>query len=120
MKDKLTIGQTIYSLNIGNAAINCEQKLTPVKVTKIGRKYFTVVKEGWEKYTSSHKQYYINTWRENTIYSPNSQLYLSKQDWADDKEYKELRKNIENIFRYYTNQNLTLNKLREIKKIIES
>lgn len=34
------VGQTLYSLNIGNAARNCEQKLKPVIVRKVGRKYF--------------------------------------------------------------------------------
>ena len=45
MKTKPVVGQVLYSLNVGNAARNCGQVLTPVTVVSVGRKYFKVKKD---------------------------------------------------------------------------
>lgn len=49
-REKPKVGDVLYSLSIGNASRFTEQKLTQVKVTKVGRKYFHC----------GRNQYYIN------------------------------------------------------------
>lgn len=69
MKSKPKVGQTLYSLNIGNACRNCEQKLTPVKVVKVGSKYFECLEDGYHRPTV----YHLDGW------------YEKPQDWEDKK-----------------------------------
>lgn len=46
MKRKPQIGETLYGLNIGNASRRgVEQKLTPMVVTAVGRKFFNLKKK---------------------------------------------------------------------------
>jgi hypothetical protein len=113
MKPTPTIGQTLYSLNVGNAARRVPQTLTPVIVTKVGRKYFTTG-EGWQA-----TQYHIGDWREKTDFSPNSHLYASEQEYADEKESDELCRRIGKAFEYGRNAKaLPLEALRRIEGII--
>ena len=107
------VGQTVYSLNVGNAARHNEQVLTPVVVTKVGRKYFTVG-EGWRA-----TQFHISDWSEKTEYSPCAALYESEQEWLDEKESGDLCREIARAFEYGKNsRDLPLSSLREIGKIL--
>jgi hypothetical protein len=83
MKNKPKVDQILFSLNVGNAARRGrEQKLTPVIVTQIGRKYFTArPTDGREWY----KQYSIEDWKEKTDISPVSELFETEQDWENEK-----------------------------------
>ncbi len=54
---KPTVGETLYSLNIGNATRGKVQKLTPVKVLKVGRKYFTTGVECGPEWKKELKEY---------------------------------------------------------------
>lgn len=111
---KPKLGQTLYSLNVGNAARNTPQKLTPMIVTKVGRKYFTL----GEGYASV--QFHLSDWRENSSYSPNHRLYESEEDYENEKEKGEISQMICDSFQYgRNNKDLSLDSLRSIAKILE-
>lgn len=116
---KLTVGQKLFSLNVGNAARRgTPQVLTPVVVTKVGRKYFTVTPVGkdarcWEM------EYHIEDWRERTEYTPNSQLYATEQEWLDEHESEVLSRRIYQAFEYGNNRkHLSVETLRTISALI--
>lgn len=112
-----TVGQTLYSLNVGNAAWSREQELTPVVVTKIGRKYFTV-QEGSRTHTA--KQFHISSWREKSNYAANAKLYETEQEWQDEEEARALSKTIYSAFEYGRNKTgISLSVLRKIMAIIK-
>ena len=113
MKEKPEVGQTLYSLNIGNAARYCEQVLTPVTVTKVGRKYFTI---GEGRIAT---QYHLDTWHEKTEFSAGSRIYRSPQEWADEKEADSLAGRIHDVFRVrWRCPDVPLDKLRQIAQIL--
>lgn len=91
-----TVGQIIYSLNTGNAARNREQVLTPVKVVKVGRKYFTTQRlddtSGW-----SATEYYLEDWSEKSDFMANSCLYASEESLVTERQQRELVKKIEDL-----------------------
>lgn len=114
--DKPTVGQILFSLNVGNAARNTEQKLTPVRVTKVGRRYFSAKADD----SYSETQYHLSNWREKSNYSATSQLYLDEQGWKDEKESKRICRLIADAFQYGNNRhNLAVEKLRVIESLLE-
>jgi len=113
MRLKPVVGQTLYSLNVGNAARKTEQKLTPVIVTKVGRKYFTTG-EGWNSC-----QYHLDDWCEKNEYSATSVVYESPQCWEDEKDCMIIRDTLRNCFGTYgTRTNFTLDQLKRISAIV--
>lgn len=82
-RPKPFVGQILYSLNINNAARNGEQKLTPVTVTKIGRKYFECARQDG----GAKVEYHLDTWAENIGNGPcrNSELYETVDEWEREK-----------------------------------
>ena len=115
-KPNVTIGQTLFMLNIGNAARNREHVLTEVTVSKVGRKYFTVTIDGRSYFDLS---FHIDTWSQKTEYSQDYCLYETKQEWEDEKESLKLYNKIKSSFNYSNNiKNLPLTSLKEIVSII--
>ena len=115
MKPK--VGQILYSLNVGNASRNQEQKLTPTTVEKVGRKYFTCCPEGGGKW--QRQQYTIDGWCEKTIYSAGSVLYANPQDWENEKEEARICRVIADSFQYGRNcLPIPLNQLQAIETIL--
>lgn len=113
MKPKPTVGQTLYSLNIGNSARGTPQVLTPVIVTKVGRKYFTVG-EDWQAV-----EYHIENWRQKTDYSATSYLYESEKEYHDEKEAAQILDMLRDTFQYRMRAgNIPLEKLRAIRDIL--
>lgn len=118
MKPKPKVGDKLFSLAINNAARTYKSRdheLTPVVVTKVGRKYFSASED-------KHRitEYHLDTWCEKTNYSPNSRLYSSEQEWIDEKECHVICKQIGEHFMYGANKaGLTIETLREIKELIE-
>jgi hypothetical protein len=112
--NKPKIGQTLYSLNVGNDARNCEQKLTPVVVTSVGKKYF-YTGEDYRK-----EAYLLDTWRQKTNgYSATSILFETEQDYKDEVEGGEICKHISKAFEYGHNRNgVSLNDLRAVQTIL--
>ena len=111
---KPKVGETLYLLNVGNAARWNPQVLIPVVVTKVGRKYF-VTGEGYQA-----RQFHLSDWTENTQYSATARLYESEQDWADEKESARLCGDIGKSFEYGKNRRgLSLDVLRKIHGLLE-
>ena len=100
MNEKPKIGQTMYSLNIGDAARGRAQTLTPVRVIKIGRKYFTTIEIGHEEYIQFERQYHLSNWREKTEYSADSELYVSEKSREDKIEMKGICERLGKLFEY--------------------
>lgn len=120
---KPVVGEIIYSLNVGNAFSRYrEQELTPVKVTKVGRKYFScqgISESGELSRWLVSGEYHIDTWIERTDYAPTSKLYECKQSWLDEKEHREISQEISKYFNYMNgNSSLSLEQLRKIKSVI--
>ena len=117
MKRKPILGETLYSLEAGNAARgNKSPKLTPVKVVKVGRKFFDC--EGSEgSYTN--KTYHLDTWYQKTDYLANSQLFETIQEHMDQKERAELIFNIRWCFNSGSNvtEQISLENLRKISAL---
>ncbi len=115
---KPEVNQQLFSLNIGNAARNRDQVLTPVVVTKVGRKYFTT-RNADDDIGYSDTQYHIDGWCEKSDYAPNSCLYVNRQEWEDEKESSTIAAQIYEYFEYRQNRKgLSLDQLREIAAII--
>ena len=113
MKRKPTIGETLYSLNVGNAARNTPQVLTPLKVTKVGRRYFTL-SEGWRDV-----QFHLSDWVEKSDYTPSHRIYETEQSYKDEKEEREISNRIYRAFEYGSNTHkIPLPKLREIDQML--
>jgi len=114
------IGQTVYSLNVGNALRHGgEQKLTPLIVTAIGRKYFTCHREGWTPNGSNGIQFYIENWREKAEVCIDHELYETEQAWLDKKESDGICRDAWMAFEYgHNRRSLTLETLRKIKELI--
>lgn len=116
MKPKVTVGQKLFSLNIGNAARHRKQVLTPVVVTKVGLKYFTVAEDDKWRLES---QYHIDTWREKTEYTEHSKLYESEQSYKDEVERGSICLRLWKCFEYGRNQmNLSNETLRKIDALV--
>lgn len=116
-RPKPKVGQILYRLNTGNNAIYVPQVLTPVVVSKVGRKYFTVKKQ--DSTSGFESEHYLDGWYEKTDYSANYVLYESPQVWEDEKEAKVLCDRIEKAFKYGHNPNLSVAALRRIVGIVE-
>ena len=118
MKNRPVIGQVLFSLAVGNAARrHNEPVVTTIKVSKIGRKYFTCVtddKYKWERI------YHLDNWREKTDCSPNSKLYESEQAILDEFEASKLYQKIKyDFFDSYRSSLIPLEKLKQIKEILK-
>jgi hypothetical protein len=115
-KPNPVVGQTLYSLNVCNAARNREQVLAPVIVTKVGRKYFTAQPEG-KSYGA--RDYHLGSWRQKTEYSPDSELYADPKEWEDEKTAYDITGRIRQEFSHYSKPSQTLDQLRRIAAILD-
>ena len=112
---KPVVGETLWMLNVGNAARDVPQTLTPSKVTKVGKKYFTVG-EDWRE-----TQFHLEDWREKSEYSARYALYESEQAWKDEMESTRLCREIGEAFQYGRNaKGLSIPSLRAIHGILTS
>ena len=116
MKTKPTLGQRLFTLNVGNRARNCPQVLTPVIVSKVGRKYFTTqTDDRWKQ----EREFHVEDWREKTIYARDYALYVSEQEYADEKEERMICEIIRRAFEHGRNHpKLSLETLRKIDALI--
>ena len=116
MKTKPTVGQRLFSLNVGNRARNCPQVLTPVIVSKVGRIYFTTqTDDQWKQ----EREFHVEDWKQKTIYTPDYVLYVSEQEYTDEKEARTICSQIGKSFEHGRNfQNLSLETLRKIDALI--
>lgn len=116
-KNKLSVGQKVYLKPINNAARYGDKELKEQVIKKIGKKYFFVGSEEsnnerfWTKFS-------IEELREVSNYSPDWELYFSKQEILDEQESDKLTSKIRNKFGSYGRLDLTLDQLRRIEEII--
>ena len=115
MKPIPQVGQTLYSLNVGNMARGVEQVLTPTIVRKVGRKYFDCSSEQSSRYV---KRYHLDSWKEKTEFSVDSVLYADPQEWYDEKESVEITRMIRKTFDSWTGTAVPLTKLHQIRDIL--
>ncbi len=114
MKRKPNIGETLFDLNIGNHARNRPQSLTPVKVTKIGRKFFTCAPFG-----SNHEtEFHLDTWAEKTEHCRNHQLYETREAWEEEDERQRLSDRIKQAFNKHGEIKLPLAQMGKIDAIL--
>lgn len=114
MKPIPKVGQRLFSLNVGNAARRVPQVLTPVIVTKVGRKYFTVKQDDQYAFGT---EFWIEGWRQRTEYAPDFALYATEQEWKDEKEVSLLLLRIRNAFDYGRGRSIPLESLRKIAEL---
>jgi len=83
---------------------------------RVGRKYFTAGEHG----TPEHMwhTFHLDSGRQKSEYSVDHKCYLSPLIWENEKEATEINELIRKIFQY-SGSGLSLNKLRQIKSIIE-
>lgn len=116
---KPKVGQILYSLNVGNSARGCEQKLTPVSVESVGTKYFKCLPLGKDNSLDFLKtSFEVETWNQKTEYSRDEELYESPQEWDDEFESTKLITEIQSIFSVYSRPELSLETLRSIRSFL--
>lgn len=117
MKTTPVVGQTLYDLNVGNAARRSPQVLTPVVVASVGRKYFKAGPVGCSEYQLI--QFNLEDWSEVSNYSANHNLYQSEQEYADEKEASEICDQLRTLFmRGHNHKNIPMESLRKIKALL--
>lgn len=116
---KPTVGQTLWMLNVGNAARRDPQALTPVVVEKVGRKWFTVnIKGSRSRYDS--ERFSLDGWeQDNGGHVVNYTLYTCPNDWQMEQEAKNLWNRIRAVTDHYTRPRLSLTCLRGIVALID-
>jgi hypothetical protein len=109
----------MYSLNVGNAARDKPQVLTPVTVSRVGRKYFSTKKDPNLPF---EVKYRLEDWREeNGGYAADSKIYRSELEYQDELAAGSICQELGEIFRYGGNaKKVSLNNLRLIKRIYDS
>lgn len=119
MKRKPIVGETLYSLNVGNACSKYNPaKLTEVIVTKVGRKFFSAK----EKDSPREERFYVEDWKhECGGYSPRACLYEDPKEWEDEIEAGDLCEKIYRAFEYRRNtKNISLPNLRIIVGVLNN
>lgn len=112
----MQIGDKVYLKPVNNKARNGNEKIEEYLIKKVGRKYFEV----WDGiYDFSSIKFNLETKTQVTNYSPDWELYFSKQEILDEQECNQLTKIIRNKFTGWGKVNLSLEQLRSIKKIID-
>ncbi len=117
MKPKLVVGQKLFLVRQGNRGI--APACTFVSVSKVGRKYFSVVRDGQ---IHLETEFHLDDWRQRTEYAPDCVLYATEQEGLDAKEASKIRDYLHEIFsRYHSiSSSLPLESLRKVRAIIET
>ncbi len=117
MRDKPKVGQKLFSLNIGDNARHRPQTLTPVTVSKVGHKYFSVAVDGR---SYANQEYHLEDWRERYNYGmAGTYLYETEQQWVDQKEAFRICSEIKKAFEYGDNNySIPLAELRKIEAVL--
>lgn len=117
-KRKPVLGETLFSLNVGNAARHAKPVLTPMKVVSVGHKYFTLSPVQDDR-RFLKVMFHKESWRQKTEYSCDHELYETEQEWKDVAEHAALSKQIGEAFRYgHSSKSLSLETLRAIANLI--
>ena len=112
------VGQTVWSLTVGNAARYSPQKLTEMVVTKVGNKYFYVARPEHKHVAQMQTKVHLDTWNECTEYCASHAFYEKPQDWYDEKEWSDGVKQIRSVLSYVNRERLSLDQVRGIVAIL--
>lgn len=114
---KPTIGEKLYMVPGVNR--QGSQKYT-VEVINVGRKYFKVIPEGYDKDTRFNIVFEIENWKQKTDYSPDYYLYESEQAYKDHIRRQEWIQEFYRVFRSgnYAQAHMTLEDLEKAGKIL--
>lgn len=118
------VGQILQLLSMSNRHSDTKTiLLQPVRVVSIGRKYFKVIPQN-AKDTDTYliQEVHLDTWcHNNKDYTPNFRLYLSPQEYENEKEIQSICEEIYRNFQYNSNSlKLSLEALRQIKILMDS
>lgn len=124
MKRRPKVGEIVYSLNIGRAAIYQPEILTEMVVVKVGWKFFYCQLRSVPtaaRYAAPQYRYFLKTWWEAV---PNDKatsfLYANPQEWEDAKEFTKTLGQIRQRLCGRGHPLLPLSVLRQIKGIIDN
>lgn len=96
-QSKIQVGQTVYSLAIGNDARRNSKvrELTEYEVSKVGRKYFYIIREGmyWRPV-----KFLLKDLSEVSEYCSNHRLFLSIDEYNDWCKRQDLSARIKSAF----------------------
>lgn len=104
---KVKVGDALYR-------IGWKDTIMPVKVVKVGSKYFYLehIRARYDIDTLFH--------RDENYSQNNEQLYRSEQEILDLREMADLYKKIKEVFNHYSRPTLSLEQLRAIDAIIKT
>ncbi|MCL2301103.1 MAG: hypothetical protein FWC27_13250 [Firmicutes bacterium] len=106
--NKPTIGQTVY---IANMQKKDSDELVPWIVTKVGRKYYTVSRQGC---SAAHGiQFCIENNCEKADFGTCRVAYFSEQDFYDEQEYQRRFRQLHKCFEWHRSVELSLGQLRQ-------
>jgi hypothetical protein len=107
MSNKVKVGQIIFVRNSTRSSTCIKE----VMVTKVGSIYFTISESKEKFYIDNLKQYTSDN------YPPWLKIYLSMDEFNDEKEGEIINFKLKNFFGYRCS--LNLDQLRRIKKIVD-
>jgi hypothetical protein len=114
-ENKMQVKDKVWLKPLNNQ-LRRSKEIKECVIKKIGRKYIEVENPDWD---ADIIKIEIETRREVTKYSPDWELYFSKQELLDEIEKEKLENDIKAIFGCYRGTDLSLDQLRRIKKIID-
>lgn len=114
---KPKVGDTVVIEPIGNEARYGNKEPIEIKVSKVGRKYFSVEhKNKWER---AGLQFNIADWRQKTDCSACWICHESMQSYLDKIERVKINTFLSNKFDWRNRHDLSLDQLRRIKAIFD-
>lgn len=108
------VGETAYSLDTNSNP----QKLRPVEILKIGRKYVTT-KEGYWERKYGEEAYSPDALVEKSEFGAKDLLFVSEQAYNDYLEKLELERWLQITVGRYGRLKFSLEQLRKVKAILE-
>lgn len=111
----MQVGDNVY-LKPSNNAARRTSEIREWKIKSVGRKYFEVW-DGERDYSAM--KFYIDGLKQVTNYTPDWIVYFSKQEILDENEFFEIFNHVRNTFSRLSKPNLSLQQLRDIKKIMD-
>lgn len=111
MENKITVGQSIFYISTDGRHVSKE--LEEVKITKVGKKYFETEKHYLGRF-------FIDTlMHDGGQYSSRYKVYLTRQDYEDEKETQKILRELRDYFGHYGNPKISLDNLRTILSIVK-
>ncbi|MCL2841455.1 MAG: hypothetical protein FWE05_11885 [Defluviitaleaceae bacterium] len=107
---KVEIGQKVFMEYVGFGQPKSKDKIIEGVITKVGRIYYTV------EVNYSEYRFYKDNMMQESGFPSGYMLHLTEQDLLDRQEMKQLMTGVRNALK---NNNLTLDQLRRVMKILK-